>query len=330
MRDPPFIPRVAGIIIRSVAAITRPTRRRGRDDVAVGHDPSLRRTRLHAQCAAPAGAPRLARAVRALTQERSGPNDVLGPDEADVPGATPTASTWRRSAKPAGRTCSIAAARPDSSRSSRRRPIGFADFRGNLQHVSTGNALGNDRASIIVDGLRASPPAEAPRPSAVRRRWRTPIRSSSAAWSCPAIAPASSASRSSTWPPSTGTARSTSRRASRKAQIDAATQPLRDRIAELEARLAAATVAGLIAALRRMTAPAAPPRRRRRRFAARFAQFVAARVEGATAGCLGCSHGCERCRPRTRLNPSLQGELNPIAAAASNGGQHQPATGERR
>jgi predicted pyridoxine 5'-phosphate oxidase superfamily flavin-nucleotide-binding protein len=28
--------------------------------------------------------------------------------------------------------------------------LGFADFRGNLQHVSTGNALGDDRASIIV------------------------------------------------------------------------------------------------------------------------------------------------------------------------------------
>src|SRR5262245_22141676 len=28
--------------------------------------------------------------------------------------------------------------------------IGFADFRGNRQHVSTGNAAGNDRVAIIV------------------------------------------------------------------------------------------------------------------------------------------------------------------------------------
>ena len=185
-----------------------------------------------------AGAPRLARAVRAPAgtqrSQRCARDRTKQHFWRDADGFYPR----RRSAKPAGRTSSIAAARPGSSRCSRRRRLGFADFRGNVQHVSTGNALGDDRASIIVMDY------------ANRRRLKLlgHLRFVDAGGRRSGPGPAGGASRLprprrarralSTWPPSTGTARSTSRRGSRKRRVAAATQPLRDRIAELEARLA--------------------------------------------------------------------------------------------
>ena len=117
--------------------------------------------------------------------------------------------------------------------------LGFADFRGNLQHVSTGNALGDDRASIIVvdyarrrrlkllgrlrflDLADADPELvrHAELPGYLARVERVALFEVAAFdWNCPQHI----------------TPRFT------EGEFDAATQPLRDRIAELEARLAAA------------------------------------------------------------------------------------------
>jgi len=121
--------------------------------------------------------------------------------------------------------------------------LGFADFRGNLQHVSTGNALGDDRASIIVvdyahrrrlkllGRLRFVDLADAD-PELVRRvelpGYRARVERvalfevAAFDWNCPQhIAPRFT-----------------------EAQVNVATQALRDRIAELEAHLATARSPG--------------------------------------------------------------------------------------
>jgi len=178
------------------------------------------------------------RAQYARMQERSGPNDALGPDEAEFLAeadsfflATVSETGWPYVQHRGGPAGFVKVLSPTT--------LGFADFRGNLQHVSTGNALGDDRASIIVvdyarrrrlkllGRLRFLDLADAD-PELVRhvelpghlaRVERVALFEVAAFdWNCPQHI----------------TPRFT------EGEIDAATQPLRDRIAELEARLAAA------------------------------------------------------------------------------------------
>jgi predicted pyridoxine 5'-phosphate oxidase superfamily flavin-nucleotide-binding protein len=56
---------------------------------------------------------------------------------------------WRPSARPAGPTCNSAAA-PSVSCVVDDYTIGWADFRGNLQYISTGNLNGDDRVALIA------------------------------------------------------------------------------------------------------------------------------------------------------------------------------------
>ena len=178
------------------------------------------------------------RAQYARMQERSGPNDALGPDEAELLAeadsfflATVSETGWPYVQHRGGPAGFVKVLSPTT--------LAFADFRGNLQHVSTGNALGDDRASIIVvdyarrrrlkllGRLRFLDLADAD-PELVRhvelpgylaRVERVALFEVAAFdWNCPQHI----------------TPRFT------EGEIDAATQPLRDRIAELEARLAAA------------------------------------------------------------------------------------------
>jgi len=178
------------------------------------------------------------RAQYARMQERSGPNEALGPDEAAFLAdadtfflATVSETGWPYVQHRGGPAGFVKVLSPTT--------LGFADFRGNLQHVSTGNALGDDRASIIVvdyarrrrlkllGRLRFLDLADAD-PELVRhvelpgypaRVERVALFEVAAFdWNCPQHI----------------TPRFT------EGEIDAATQPLRDRIAELEARLTAA------------------------------------------------------------------------------------------
>ena len=111
------------------------------------------------------------RAQYARMEAHAGPNDMLGPAEAEFLAA---ADSFYPVDGERNRLAVRAASR--RSRGVRQGPvadrIGFADFRGNVQHVSEGNARHDDRAAIIVDGLRESPAAEAPRPPALRRGVR--------------------------------------------------------------------------------------------------------------------------------------------------------------
>ena len=133
------------------------------------------------------------RAQYARMQERSGPNDALGPDEADF---LARADSFYLADGQRNRLALRAASR----RPGRLRQGALADaarlrrLSRQLQYVSAGNALGDDRVAIIVMDY------------AHRRRlkllghlrfvaWRTPIRSWSGRWSFPATAPASSAWR---------------------------------------------------------------------------------------------------------------------------------------
>ena len=165
-----------------------------------------------------------------------GGNDTLGPQEAAFL-ARADSFICRRSAKPAGPTCSIAGPAGFLRVLSPTR-IAFADFRGNVQYVSAGNALHDDRVAIIVMDYAnrrrlkllghlmfvAVPDAD---PDLVRQvelpGYRARVERVALIdvvafdWNCPQHI----------------TVRFT------EAQVAAATQPLRDRIAELEARLAA-------------------------------------------------------------------------------------------
>jgi predicted pyridoxine 5'-phosphate oxidase superfamily flavin-nucleotide-binding protein len=76
----------------------------------------------------------------------------IGPDEAEFIAARDS-FTWRPSARMAGRTCSIAAGRKGFLRVLGATTLGFADFRGNGQYVSTGNVLSTHHACLLPDGL---------------------------------------------------------------------------------------------------------------------------------------------------------------------------------
>jgi len=182
------------------------------------------------------------RAQYARMQERSGPNDALGPDEAEFLAeadsfflATVSETGWPYVQHRGGPAGFVKVLSPTT--------LAFADFRGNLQHVSTGNALGDDRASIIVvdyahrrrmkllGRLRFVDLADAD-PELVRRvaipGYRARVERvalfevAAFDWNCPQhIAPRFT-----------------------EAQVNVATQALRDRIAELEAHLATARSPG--------------------------------------------------------------------------------------
>ena len=123
------------------------------------HEPRFADIAFTPMCSS-AGALRLARPIRA-NAGNGGPDDTLGPRGAFW--REPTAFICRRSAKPAGPTSSIAAARRASSRCCRRRD--------RLRRLSRQRPVRqrrqrrcDDRVAIIVDGLRESAAAEAPRP----------------------------------------------------------------------------------------------------------------------------------------------------------------------
>ena len=88
------------------------------------------------------------RAQYARLAQNSSPHDALGPDEAEYLAradsfylATVSETGWpyvQHRGGPAGFVKVLSPTR-----------IAFADFRGNMQHVSTGNALGNNRAALI-------------------------------------------------------------------------------------------------------------------------------------------------------------------------------------
>ncbi|MDZ7883746.1 MAG: pyridoxamine 5'-phosphate oxidase family protein, partial [Mycobacterium sp.] len=61
-----------------------------------------------------------------------------------------TASIWRRSARPDGPTFSFRGGPAGFLRAVDDNTIGWADFRGNLQYISTGNLSGNDRVALIA------------------------------------------------------------------------------------------------------------------------------------------------------------------------------------
>jgi predicted pyridoxine 5'-phosphate oxidase superfamily flavin-nucleotide-binding protein len=177
------------------------------------------------------------RAQYARLHENGGPNDTLGPQEAAFLAradsfylSTVSETGWpyvQHRGGPAGFLRVLPPTR-----------LAFADFRGNVQYVSAGNALHDDRVAIIVmDYVNrrrlkllghltfvAVPDAD---PELVRQvdlpGYRARVEHVALIdvvafdWNCPQHI----------------TVRFT------EAQVAAATQPLRDRIAELEARLAA-------------------------------------------------------------------------------------------
>ena len=182
------------------------------------------------------------RAQYARMQAGGGPNDALGPREAEFLGqadsfylATVGETGWPYVQHRGGPTGFVKVLSPTQ--------IGFADFRGNVQYVSAGNAIHDDRVAIIVmdyknrqrlkllGHLRFVAVADAD-PGLVRQvelpgyRARVErvalIDIAAFDWNCPQHI----------------TQRYT------LAQVEAAAQPLRDRIAELEARLAVAPASG--------------------------------------------------------------------------------------
>jgi len=170
-------------------------------------------------------------------QANGGPNDALGPREAEFLGqadsfylATVGETGWpyvQHRGGPAGFVKVLSPTR-----------IGFADFRGNVQYVSAGNTLHDDRVAIIVmdyknrqrlkllGHLRFVAVSDAD-PELVRQVELPDYRArvervalidvAAFDWNCPQHI----------------TQRYT------LAQVEAAAQPLRDRVAELEARLSA-------------------------------------------------------------------------------------------
>ena len=179
------------------------------------------------------------RAQYARLQENGGPNDTLGPQEAAFLAradgfylSTVSETGWpyvQHRGGPAGFLKVLSPTR-----------IAFADFRGNVQYVSAGNALHDDRVAIIVMDYAnrrrlkllghltfvAVSDADPDLVSSVElpgyraRVERVALIDVVAFdWNCPQHI----------------TVRFT------EAQVAAATQPLRDRIAELEARVAAMT-----------------------------------------------------------------------------------------
>ena len=89
------------------------------------------------------------RAQYARMQAHAGPNDALGPREADFLAAadsfylsTVSETGWPYVQHRGGPAGFVKVLSPTE--------IGFADFRGNEQHVSEGNARHDDRAAIIV------------------------------------------------------------------------------------------------------------------------------------------------------------------------------------
>jgi len=88
------------------------------------------------------------RAQYARLAKNGGPNDALGPDEEAFLAradsfylATVSETGWPYVQHRGGPAGFVKVLSPTQ--------VGFADFRGNMQHVSAGNALGNDRASLI-------------------------------------------------------------------------------------------------------------------------------------------------------------------------------------
>ena len=177
------------------------------------------------------------RAQYARMQANGGPNDVLGPREAEFLGqadsfylATVGETGWPYVQHRGGPAGFVKVLSPTQ--------IGFADFRGNVQYVSAGNTLHDDRVAIIVmdymnrqrlkllGHLRFVAVSDAD-PDVVRRVGLPDYRArvervalidvSAFDWNCP---------------------QHITQRFN-LAQMEAAAQPLRDRIALLEARLAA-------------------------------------------------------------------------------------------
>ena len=177
------------------------------------------------------------RAQYARMQESGGPNDALGPREAEFLAqadsfylATVSETGWpyvQHRGGPAGFLKVLSPAQ-----------VGFADFRGNVQYVSAGNTLHDDRVAIIVmdymnrqrlkvlGRLRFVAVSDAD-PELVRKVELPDYRArvervalidvAAFDWNCPQHI----------------TQRYT------LAQVEAAAKPLRERIAELEARLGA-------------------------------------------------------------------------------------------
>ena len=182
------------------------------------------------------------RAQYARMQVNGGPNDALGPREAEFLGqadsfylATVGETGWPYVQHRGGPAGFLKVLSPTQ--------IGFADFRGNVQYVSAGNTLHDDRVAIIVmdymnrqrlkvlGHLRfVAVPDAAPElvrkvelPDYRARVERVALIDVTAFdWNCPQhITPRYTL-----------------------AQVEAATKPLRDRIAELEARLAVPPASG--------------------------------------------------------------------------------------
>jgi predicted pyridoxine 5'-phosphate oxidase superfamily flavin-nucleotide-binding protein len=182
------------------------------------------------------------RAQYARMQASGGPNDALGPREAEFLRqadsfylATVGETGWPYVQHRGGPAGFVKVLSPSQ--------IGFADFRGNVQYVSAGNTLHDDRVAIIVmdymhrqrlkvlGHLRFVAVADAD-PGLVRQVELPDYRArvervalidvAAFDWNCPQHI----------------TQRYT------LAQVEAATQPLRDRIAVLEARLAATPAPG--------------------------------------------------------------------------------------
>ena len=94
-----------------------------------------------------------------------GPNDALGPDEAEFIAArdsfylaTVSETGWPYVQHRGGPPGFLRVLGPKT--------LGFADFRGNLQYVSVGNAAANDRRGPDPDGLSERAPAQDPWASA--------------------------------------------------------------------------------------------------------------------------------------------------------------------
>jgi predicted pyridoxine 5'-phosphate oxidase superfamily flavin-nucleotide-binding protein len=182
------------------------------------------------------------RAQYARMQAGGGPNDALGPREAEYLGhadsfylATVSETGWPYVQHRGGPAGFVKVLSPTQ--------LGFADFRGNVQYVSAGNTLHDDRVAIIVmdymnrqrlkvlGHLRFIAVADAD-PELVRQVELPDYRArvervalidiAAFDWNCPQHI----------------TQRYT------LAQVEAAAQPLRDRIAELEARWAVAPASG--------------------------------------------------------------------------------------
>ena len=181
------------------------------------------------------------RAQYARMQAGGGPNDALGPREAEFLEqadsfylATVGETGWPYVQHRGGPAGFVKVLSPTA--------IGFADFRGNVQYVSAGNTLHDNRVAIIVmdyrnrqrlkllGRLRFIAVSDAD-PDLVRQVELPDYRArvervalidiEAFDWNCPQHI----------------TQRFT------LAEVEAAARPLRERIAELEARLAAATAA---------------------------------------------------------------------------------------